>query len=244
MAKELPYFKFEPAEWESGNIQAVSRESKGLFIEICSLYWLRLGELPYALALQKLCNGNAEQLTELCNLEILGVEDSQIVIEFLDEQLNEFQKISEKRAKAANKRWKDAKGMQLHKHSNAIREEERREEERRKENISARKQSFLDQLKEVKKKTDSSEMLNKFFLYWTEHGINDKKMRFEKEKSFCVSRRLSRWRENQSKFEPKQSRSEYINQELNKHFGNNEPEPEQTHDIDYTEVDIDDFKGL
>ena len=89
MAKELPYFKFEPAEWESGNIQAVSRESKGLFIEICSLYWLRLGELPYALALQKLCNGNAEQLTELCNLEILGVEDSQIVIEFLDEHKSE-----------------------------------------------------------------------------------------------------------------------------------------------------------
>ena len=244
MAKELPYFKFEPAEWESGNIQAVSRESKGLFIEICSLYWLRLGELPYALALQKLCNGNAEQLTELCNLEILGVEDSQIVIEFLDEQLNEFQKTSEKRAKAANKRWKDAKGMQLHKHSNAIREEERREEERRKENISARKQSFLDQLKDVKKETDSSKMLNDFFLYWTEHGVNDKKMRFEKEKSFGMARRLSRWRINQGKFEPKQSRSEYINQELNKHFGNNEPEPEQTHDIDYTEISADDFKGL
>jgi hypothetical protein len=116
--------------------------------------------------------------------------------------------------------------------------------EKNDKNISARKQSFLDQLKDVKKETDSSKMLNDFFLYWTEHGVNDKKMRFEKEKSFGMARRLSRWRINQSKFEPKQSRSEYINQELNKHFGNNEPEPEQTHDIDYTEVNIDDFKGL
>lgn len=116
--------------------------------------------------------------------------------------------------------------------------------EKNDKNIAARKQSFLDQLKDVKKETDSSKMLNDFFLYWTEHGVNDKKMRFEKEKSFGMARRLSRWRINQGKFEPKQSRSEYINQELNKHFGNNEPEPEQTHDIDYTEISADDFKGL
>lgn len=131
MAKELPYFKFEPSEWEAGNIQSVSREAKGLFIEICSLYWIRLGELPYALALQKLCNGDATVMQELSNLDIIGVFEGLIIIEFLDEQLDEFQKTSEKRANAANKRWKDAKGMQVHSKSNAIREEKRREEEKR-----------------------------------------------------------------------------------------------------------------
>ncbi len=33
MAKELPYFKFEPNAWENGNIQMLSREDKGLFID-------------------------------------------------------------------------------------------------------------------------------------------------------------------------------------------------------------------
>ena len=28
MAKELPYFKFEPNQWENGNIQMLSREDK------------------------------------------------------------------------------------------------------------------------------------------------------------------------------------------------------------------------
>jgi len=129
MAKELPYFKFEPSEWEAGNIQAVSREAKGLFIEICSLYWIRLGELPYALALQKLCNGDASQMQVLCDPEIIGINQGQIIIEFLDEQLDEFQKTSEKRANAANKRWSNASALQVHSKSNAIREEDIRVEE-------------------------------------------------------------------------------------------------------------------
>ena len=32
--------------------------------------------------------------------------------------------------------------------------------------------------------------------YWSEHGVNDKKMRFEKQKSFGLSRRLSSWFKN------------------------------------------------
>ena len=43
------------------------------------------------------------------------------------------------------------------------------------------------------KKDYSQELLSDFFEYWTEHGSNDKKMRFEKEKSFGVIRRISTW---------------------------------------------------
>lgn len=130
MAKELPYFKFEPSEWDNGNIQMCSRESKGLFIDLCSIYWSRLGELPYALALQKHCNGNKAALQELIDHEIFGVIEGQIVIEFLDEQLAEFNQTSEKRRKAANKRWKDASALQVQSKSNAIRGEKKREEKR------------------------------------------------------------------------------------------------------------------
>ena len=65
MAKELPYFKFEPSLWDTGNIQLCAREDKGLFVDLCSIYWQRLGDLPLKLAVQKLCAGNAPALNPL-----------------------------------------------------------------------------------------------------------------------------------------------------------------------------------
>ncbi len=133
MAKELPYFKFEPQPWDTGNIQMCSRESKGLFVDMCSLYWSRLGELPYALALQKLCNGSKDAMKELIEHDIFGVIDGSIVIDFLDEQLLERGQTSEKRQKAAQKRWSNASALQMESKSNAKRREEKREEEKKKE---------------------------------------------------------------------------------------------------------------
>jgi len=134
MAKELPYFKFEPNAWDNGGIQMCNKTSKGVFIDICSTYWSRSGELPYALALQKHCNGDASIMQELIKYEIIIVENDQIIIEFLDEQLNEFLKTNEKRANAANKRWKDANAMQMQSKSNAIREDKIREDKIREDN--------------------------------------------------------------------------------------------------------------
>jgi hypothetical protein len=52
-------------------------------------------------------------------------------------------------------------------------------------------------LEALKRKSDipKSEVEN-FIGYWTEHGPNDRKMRFEKEKSFGISRRLGTWKKN------------------------------------------------
>lgn len=105
---------------------------------MCSLYWSRVGELPYALALQRICNGDASALHELMQHEIFRVEDNFVRIDFLDEQLSEFGQASDKRRKAAEKRWSghvkkdpDESALQVHMQSNAIkrREEEKREEE-------------------------------------------------------------------------------------------------------------------
>lgn len=41
-------------------------------------------------------------------------------------------------------------------------------------------------------------LIREFFDYWTEHNENGKKMRFEKEKTFEISRRLARWKKNNS----------------------------------------------
>lgn len=128
MAKELPYFKFEPSEWLEGQIQVCSDEAIVCFVNLVSGYWLRLGCISYAFALQKYCRRNKLVLQELIDNEILKVEDDKIVIDFLDFQISEFSKISKKRSKAAASRWDNANAMQMHSKSNAIREEKRRED--------------------------------------------------------------------------------------------------------------------
>lgn len=55
-----------------------------------------------------------------------------------------------------------------------------------------RKQKFADSLVPFLDKY-GKDMLNKFYMYWTEHGERDKKMRFEKEKAFNLVLRLSNW---------------------------------------------------
>jgi hypothetical protein len=57
-------------------------------------------------------------------------------------------------------------------------------------NIKEREKKFHDSLLSF---DYPKKMIEDFFNYWSEHGINDKKMRFEKEKSFDVKRRLQRW---------------------------------------------------
>lgn len=105
MAKELPYFKFEPSEWENGNIQMCSREEKGLFIDLCALYWSRLGDVPLKLAIQKLCAGNATAFDSLIDSHLIRIKDASIYIEFLEEQLQEFGNLSEQNKKNALLGW-------------------------------------------------------------------------------------------------------------------------------------------
>ena len=105
MAKELPYFKFEPNQWENGNIQMLSREDKGLFIDLCSMYWSRLGDVPKKLAIQKLCAGNASALNPLIEESIIEILDDNIFIKYLSEQLNEFEDTSKQNSKNAKEGW-------------------------------------------------------------------------------------------------------------------------------------------
>jgi hypothetical protein len=60
------------------------------------------------------------------------------------------------------------------------------------DNIEERKSKFYVSLSlfvnEYPKK-----MLREFYDYWTEHGVKDKKLRFEKEKTFGIEQRLRTW---------------------------------------------------
>lgn len=146
MAKELPYFKFEPNAWDNGNIQMLSREDKGLFIDICSMYWSRLGDLPTKLVVQKLCAGNASALNPLYEEHIIEEINDKIFINFLTIQLNEFENISKQNSENAKEGWRKRHEQRVSSERNAtaeipqsdrnaIREDKSREEESREEQI-------------------------------------------------------------------------------------------------------------
>lgn len=54
--------------------------------------------------------------------------------------------------------------------------------------------------------TYGKELLNEFYLYWVEPDKSKKKMRFEGEKYFDVSRRLSTWAKKEKNFAPKKEK--------------------------------------
>lgn len=57
----------------------------------------------------------------------------------------------------------------------------------------------------IEKGLISGEEAKKFISYWTEHGERDKKMRFEKERSWNLKRRIDRWNLNAENFKEKNS---------------------------------------
>ena len=63
------------------------------------------------------------------------------------------------------------------------------------ENINDRKLKFSTTLIPFLDLYDK-DLIRAFCDYWTEHGDKDKKMRFEKEKSFGLARRLATWNKN------------------------------------------------
>lgn len=67
--------------------------------------------------------------------------------------------------------------------------------------ISDRKEKFHELISEFVGKYDSALLLD-FFEYWTEYGPQDRKMRFEKQTSFDVSKRLKRWLKNDKAYHP------------------------------------------
>ncbi len=101
MAKEIPFFKFFVGEWANGDITAENYKTQGVFINICSIYWTKEGELSEVF-LRKKIKANKE-ITLLIESEIIKVENKNIIISFLDEQLNECQGIRVRNSEAGKK---------------------------------------------------------------------------------------------------------------------------------------------
>lgn len=116
MAKELPYFQFEPAEYMAGSIQFCSLEAQGLFINICCLYWQRSCELTIEQINKRF--QKPELLNDLINQGIIDVSLDKIEIIFLKRSYKKHQSISKKNSingklSAESRRIKRSQGMDL-----------------------------------------------------------------------------------------------------------------------------------
>lgn len=221
MAKDLPYFKFSVSEWNDGDVTLCSLEAQGLFINLCSLYWSQEGQLSYTKAKRRYYQCNTTVWDELINDGIIKLNGDAIVINFLDEQFAEREKLSAQNKKNVEKRWKNAD------HDTTVlppnndgtvpvynieerREEEKRTEKKRGEESDAAgaaraQKSFEEREKEFMERvaahldTYPKEMLRSFYDYWTEKNEGGRRMRFEMQRVFDIKRRLVTWNKNEKK---------------------------------------------
>ena len=98
MAKENPWFKFEPAEWMFGRIQRQTPEVKAVFIDLICMYWHKQCNMSVEDA--ELDFGSENILTLLSNKIIFEDEKDNIIINFLDSQMDGIKETSNKASKA------------------------------------------------------------------------------------------------------------------------------------------------
>tara|TARA_R110000868_G_scaffold402189_1_gene678315 strand:+ start:264 stop:950 length:687 start_codon:yes stop_codon:yes gene_type:complete len=204
MAKELPYFKFEPTEYLTGDITLCSDSAQGVFIQLCCFYWSKSCSISLAIAKQRF-NNCLNDLNQLLEFDIIKVDEKDYInINFLDEQMESFISISSKRAESGRK-GAIAKQMPSKSKASANIEEKRRVEEIRedksilKKDILERKNEFSLQSNQFKNNY-SEKIIKEFIDYWTESNLQGKKMKYEMQKTFDINLRLKKWYENSLKF--------------------------------------------
>lgn len=97
MAKELPYFQFEPAEYLTKDISFCTLSAQGLFINICAYYWQRQCELSKEQFLKRL--NNPIELEELIKEGVIDLVGNVIKIKFLDEQYKKATNFSKEQSR-------------------------------------------------------------------------------------------------------------------------------------------------
>jgi hypothetical protein len=103
MAKELPYFRFTVQEWQNGLIGIENYHLKGLFIDVCSYYWVQDCNVDYN-TLRKKFHSSKIELKKLVDLKIIKLQKNEKVkILFLDEQLKMLSKARKLKQLAGSK---------------------------------------------------------------------------------------------------------------------------------------------
>jgi uncharacterized phage protein (TIGR02220 family) len=103
---KLQWFKFAPTDWIMGKIQRCPEITQARFMRLICLYWNKECLLSYEDAEIEI---DKEHLDILISKKIVKIEDSFLIIDFLNEQLNDIAQKSEKRRQAVLLRWAKVK---------------------------------------------------------------------------------------------------------------------------------------
>jgi hypothetical protein len=95
MAKDLPYFKFNAAEYLNGEITLEDFYVQGVFTNICCHYWFKSGCLTLP-EIKRRVKCKASALQTLIDSGIIKVKGDTVSISFLDQQLEERKQLSKK----------------------------------------------------------------------------------------------------------------------------------------------------
>ena len=157
MAKELPYYQYEVAEYLAGDIMICSLEAQGLFAIIKCLYWQKECELTVKKVLKRY--DRADLISELADEKCIKVDkDGNIEVTFLLRQHGIFKARREKLSEAGKRGGQSKKKATLKpplsedkatpKHLEEIRLEKSREEDKKKFNfrLSLLDYGFKEQL--------------------------------------------------------------------------------------------------
>lgn len=207
MAKELPYFKFEPAEYLTKDVSFCSLAAQGLFINLCSYYWQRSCNLSKDQFLKRL--NHEKELEELIREGAIDLIDNDIYINFLDVQFEEVLEKSKTNKANGSKGGRPTKNPiitepitetkpivnPIESESKGIREDKIIEDKITTNNIEARKLKFSQSLIPFLDLYDK-EMIRDFCNYWTEPNKSNTKFKQETEKTWSLANRLERWSRN------------------------------------------------
>ena len=133
MAKHTPFFKFDSSAWLGGAIQFTDLESKGLFIDLCALYWE--SEEPIKIDTKFKVRTRCPEGTlikiigTLSDLDIIVQTEHGITIPFLDSLMTDRKKWLDKCSESGKKSATN-KGTSSNK-----------KEERRKKSVDSRKKN-------------------------------------------------------------------------------------------------------
>ncbi len=112
----------------------------------------------------------------------------------LKRDLQKYEGIRLKNKENALKRWNATASEPMQVDTKNTDRDRVRDKDRVIESIEERKIKFYDAITEYVEEYPK-QMLRDFFNYWSEHGEKDKKLRFEKEKTFGIKQRGKKWQD-------------------------------------------------
>jgi hypothetical protein len=108
--EKLQWFKFSPTDWVMGKIQRCPEITQARYLRLVCLYWNKEGVLSYEDAEIEI---DKEHLDLLIAKKVIKTEDGFIIIDFMNEQLGDIAKTSQKRKEAVTQRWNKLKDSKL-----------------------------------------------------------------------------------------------------------------------------------